>query len=105
VKIMWRPFGKALHFVFHPLAQLWRAMMRVTKRLWAKVRNKKQNEDETENEVEHERESFDEEAAPVTASPLTPAKPMPLTIVPPITLTAPIERPQSAATMYDTHTQ
>lgn len=81
-----RPLFKGLHFVFHPIAQAWRAVMaptkRASKRMTAKVFKKKNNEEKIG------KAAADEEShtiSPVEVdTPVTPA-----TNLPPITLTGP----------------
>ena len=84
IKVVLAPISKALHFVFHPVAQVWRAVMAPTKRVskWVvkKVRGRKAADDEVEIVVR-----VDEEAA--VSSPMSPTSPP--RNLPPITLTAP----------------
>ena len=71
IKVVLVPVSKALHFIFHPVAQAWRAMMRPMKRachrMVAKVRGRK-----AEN-VEEEVLPVDEEAAVLPSK--SPASP------------------------------
>lgn len=54
------PVVKALRFVFHPVAQMFRATSRFSKRSWNKVRGKK-IVDENENENEDEDDKLEDE--------------------------------------------
>lgn len=67
-----KPIGKGLHFIFHPVAQAWRAVNRAVKRTTMRVMGKK-NAGVDEAPVDEEaapatpvRKIIDEEAAPVT---------------------------------------
>ena len=85
VKVVLRPIGKALHFVFHPVAQTWRVAIAPTKRAlkrgFAKVRGK--------DTVKENAPPTDEEAV-LSSSKSRPTSPAtPFTHLPPITLTAP----------------
>jgi Ca2+-transporting ATPase len=79
-KVVLAPVWKALHFILHPVAQAWRAVIaptkRASKRMAAKVHGKKAAD------AEEEVAPLDEEAA--VSSPMSP-----LANLPPITLTAP----------------
>ena len=83
IKLVLLPLSRALHFIFHPVAQAWRAVAaptkRASKRMVARVRGKKVAD------AEQEAASFDEEVA-FTSPKSTTSPPKNL---PPITLTAP----------------
>ena len=55
LKIILRPFWKALHIIFHPVAQVFRGISRATKRLF------KKKDDETEDSDDNEKKNVDVE--------------------------------------------
>ena len=77
-----RPISKVLHFVFHPVAQAWRAVMKPTKRAIRRVTGRKAADVNEENE-----KVMDEEKSYSTSEPPTQA-PSPVE-VPQFTVTAP----------------
>lgn len=87
VTFILRPVIKGLHFVFHPLAQCWRAIMaptkRVTKRLIAKLRKDKIEQDK------NGKAPADEESRIFTPDEKISTPVTPPTNLPPITLTEP----------------
>jgi P-type Ca2+ transporter type 2C len=83
-----RPITKGLHFVFHPVAKGWRAMMRPTKRASARMTSKfRKPNPEGDRKGKSTVDEESQISSPVDEKSPTPAAPP--TNLPPITLTAP----------------
>jgi P-type Ca2+ transporter type 2C len=88
VEVVLRPVINALHVVFHPVAQGWRAIMaptkRATRRLASKLRKNKPTDEETSGKAPADEESRISSPVEKVSTPTSPP-----TNLPPITLTAP----------------
>jgi P-type Ca2+ transporter type 2C len=88
VEVALRPIIKALHVVFHPVAQGWRAIMaptkRATRRIASKLRKNKTTDEETSGKAPADEESRISSPVEKVSTPNSPP-----TNLPPITLTAP----------------